>query len=274
MKTHLTSALFTLIAFSLGAAQIEEQTPNPDQIRILQIDPTPEPDTVSLVIQFPKENEVKKGKPINIQMRLEGYPLGVDSDFPRSKEIFNDSKGQSVHVFIDNHPYFSVNEAIIDALDDNENYYDQTMDVDIPFPLNPGMHVIRAFPVRSYNESLKGDGCLAARIFYVQNKKEDPSMDIDKPYLIYNEPQGSYDYNPHTPIMLDFYIANCQLSRDGYKVRLTIDETAQRILSDWTPYNIYGLQKGVHTVKLELLDPQNVSVPGAFNKIQRTIFVE
>ena len=262
--------------FSAFCAQMQEDAPNPKGIRVVPVNPTPEPDEVKTRIQFPKADELKSSLPIKGQVKIEGFPLGVDSDFPRKKEICNDPKGQSLHIFIDNQPYFALNEALIDALDDFENYYDQTVTFEIPFTLQPGMHVMRVLPVRSFNECLKGDNCYGMHVFYYRIIKDNPQMILDKPYLTYNEPQGEFivDKRNPKPILLDFYIHNCELSKDGYKVRLTIDNANQRILNSWQPYYIYGLKKGTHKIRLELLDPENSLLPGMFNKVERTIVVK
>jgi hypothetical protein len=259
----------------LFSAEMKEHDANPKSVRVVPVDPTPEPNEVKLRIQFPKPDELKSSQPIKGQVKLEGFPLGVDSDFPRKKEIFNAREGQSVHVFIDNQPYFSVNEALINALEDFEQYYDQTVMMEIPFTLQPGMHVMRVFPVRSFNESLKGDNCYDMHVFYYRIIKDNPQMIVDGPYLTYNEPQGEFTYDKKNPkpILLDFYITNCVLSKDGYKVRLTIDDSNQRTLTSWQPYYIYGLKRGTHRIRLELLDEKNRRVPGLFNDVERSISV-
>lgn len=262
---------------SLGlCAQLEDHPPNSKGLQVVPVQPTPDPDHVSTTIYYPKPNEVKKSSPVKGQIVLEGIALGVDTEQPRKREIWNDSEGQSLHVFIDNQPYFSVNEALIDALDDVQDYFEQTAEFEIPFKLQPGAHVIRTFPVRSYNESIKSDGAFAATVFYFQEAKNNPKIDLSQPYLTYNEPQGEYDYDRKNlqPILLDFYVINCELSKDGYKVRLTIDNDNQRILTSWQPYYIYGLKKGQHKIRLELLDPQNKSVSGPFNDVTRTIVIK
>jgi hypothetical protein len=276
LKTSLFSATLLCLTSTAFSASIEEHTPNEKGIRIVAVDPTPEPNEVKTKIQFPEDYSVKKSMPIKGQFMLSGFPLGVDSDFPRKQEIYNDPEGQSLHIFIDNQPYFPVNEALIDALDDFENYYDQTASFEIPFQLQPGMHVIRAFPARSFNESLKDSGCFVASIFYYKDKKNNPEVDLSAPYLTYNEPQGEYKMNSKNPqpILLDFYVTNCELSRDGYKVKLTIDNGNQRTLTSWQPYYIYGLNKGVHKIRLQLMNPQNKPVPGMFNDVQRTIVIK
>jgi hypothetical protein len=72
---------------------------------------------------------------------------------------------------------------------------------------------------------------------------------------------------------LDFLISNCELTPDGYKVRLTIDGNVHRTLTSWQPYYIYGLSKGKHTIRLELLNKEE-KVPGSFNDVTRTIYVQ
>ena len=52
------------------------------------------------------------------------------------------------------------------------------------------------------------------------------------------------DLTESQPVLLDFFISNCELTSDGYKVRLIVDGDAIRTLTSWQPYYIYGLKKG------------------------------
>ncbi len=271
----MITVMSMLLSTGYGA-HLEEQTPNPKGVQVVPVEPTRDPDYVQTKILFPKAGEIKKSSPIKGQVRVDGIALGVDTEQPRRKEVWNDPQGQSLHIFIDNQPYIAINEALIDALDDVQDYFDQTAEFEVPFKLQPGMHIIRAFPVRSYNESVKSEKAFAASVFYYQEKKDNPKVDLSQPYLTYNEPQGEYDYDRKNlqPILLDFYVTNCELSRDGYKVRLTIDNENQRILTSWQPYYIYGLKKGQHSFRLELLDPKNNYVPGLFNDVTRTFVIK
>lgn len=264
-------ALMACLSSSLFAAELTPPSENTSGVRVVTMENTPEPDHVELRLVFPESGSVQTKSPVTIQIRVESYALGVDSDFDRKKEIANSPKGQSIHIVVDNHPYFVANEALIEAFDDNQPYNVYTVDIKIPFTLRPGMHTIRAFPVRSFNESLKGDKCFVSDVFYYGVKKETDTFDPNSPYLTYNEPRGSY--TGKQPILLDFYLCNARLSRDGYKVRLTIDGTVARTLTQWVPYYIYGLKKGDHTIKLELLDANNKVVEGTFNTVAETISV-
>lgn len=275
MNKPLAIAFFLAAFTSLYSAEQETPVANPTEIRVVVVEPTPEGDHVETKIVHPRNNDMERSNPVSILIRLLGYPLRTYSQFPRAKEVLNYNKaGQSLHVFVDNEPYFIVNEAIVNALQDQDIYYEQVLDFKIPFDLKPGQHVLRVFPARSYGESLKGDGCFAMRLFYVSS--QEPKLDFNPggPFLTYNQPQGEISYSKTKPVLLDFYITNAQLSRDGYKVRLTLDESVKRVLTRWAPYYIYGLKPGKHTFKLELLDVSNNVVPGMTNSITRTVVLK
>jgi hypothetical protein len=272
MKTALITTLLACMAATLGAAEINKNTPNTGNIRVVPVAPTPEPDHAEVRISFPKEGQIKNSFPIRFQFRIEGYPIGTDSTFPRQHEIMSDPQGQALRITVDNGPIIEADEALDDALDNEQNYFDQTVEVNYSQNLTPGKHIIRVFPARSFGESLKGDGCFASRVFYFQSEEDNLNVDLKAPFLTYNEPFGNL--SSKKPILLDFYISNCELSKDGYKVRLTIDNTITRILTAWTPYYIYGLKQGKHTVRLQLLDSQDAQVPGVFNDVKRAFNVK
>jgi hypothetical protein len=263
----LTAALW--ISTTLFGAVVEGERTG--DVRVVPMKSTPQPDEVELVFSYPHEGEVKTESPVMLQMRLEAYPIGFYSDFPRGREIRNSEQGQSVHIILDNKPYLSINEAIDDISENEEIDFDQTLEIKIPYKLSEGMHILRAFPVRSYGECLKGPKCFTAIYFYYGKEVPNKSYDLSKPYLTYNQPEG--EYKGDQPILLDFYLTNAQLSQDGYKVRLTIDGSDKRILTDWVPYYIYGLKKGSHTFKIDLLDPQGKTVAPLFDDLSRTIVV-
>jgi hypothetical protein len=274
MSKKMLSLLLAAYSFSLVQAAVEysEGAPNPNNIQVVPVEGTPEADDIDLRIQYPPIGKLESKNPVHLEMRIDWFPLGVETDFPRQNEIYNDHKGQSIHVFIDDNEYFEVTEALFDSVDDHDEYFDQIAEADIPFTLTPGLHVIRAIPCRSFGESLKKNKNAETSFFYFQKRTKE-TFNLDAPYLTYNEPQGTYR-DAHKPILLDFYIDNCALSKDGYKVRITIDGQNQRFLYDWTPYYIYGLGKGEHTIRLELISPQNKLVPGPFNDVQRKIVLE
>ena len=74
-------------------------------------------------------------------------------------------------------------------------------------------------------------------------------------------------------MMLDFYLVNCNLSPNGYKVKATINGT-EFMLTKWEPYFIEGLPLGESTVKLELIDKSGKLVNSPFNGMERKFTFE
>lgn len=265
--------LIALLICNLGfCATIGPKESNPSYVRIAPVQPTPEPDNVKTIITFPSEGEVESN-PLSVQIRLIGFPVGTMSDFERKDEIYNDPDGQSLLVFIDNYHPFEIYNSFVDSLDQSHLFYDVILTQNIPYDLDEGMHVIRTFPDRSYGESLKNPGCFQARVFYIGSQMNNLDVDLNAPYLTYNEPLETLRYNSNKPILLDFYLSNVQLSQDGYKVKVTIDGV-ERILTTWTPYFIYGMKSGEHKIRLQLIDEKNNLVPGLFNDVLRIITVD
>lgn len=242
------------------------------EVRVVPVRPTPQPDEVEVRFAFPEEGEVKTENPVKTQLRIEAYPLGFNSDFPRAREIRDSDEGQSIHIIVDGKHHFDVNEAIDDISENEEIDFDQIIEAKIPYNLSQGIHILRAFPVRSFGECLKSSASFASTYFYFGKGETNPSIDLSRPYITYNEPEG--EFTAKKPILLDFYLSNTQLSQDGYKVRLTIDGKDKRILTEWAPYYIYGLKRGSHTIKLELLSPQGSVLPPLFDDLHQTIIVK
>lgn len=262
----------TLISLPLIAQKSSEEST--DQLRIVAVNPTPEPETVVTVVQLPRDGDVLKGNPVWVQLRLDGYALGNHSSFDRADEIVNSDKGQTIHVIVDDHPYFAVNGPSIQPFNEDGFYYNQNYKFELPFKLKDGFHTIRVFPARSYGESLKGSRTYQASYFYINQEGNSEQVDIlSRPYLTYNEPSDQIHFVEGQPVLFDFYLTNCELSPDGYKVRLTVDGKVKRTISTWKPYYIYGLKKGKHTFRLELIDEKNKVVPGPYNDVQRSIVV-
>ena len=258
---------------SLMLAVAVAKVPETNLVTVRGVSRTPEPDTALLVIAIPKGGEVL-GTPVWVQFRIDGYSLGTSSQFERASEIAGTEMGQTVHVVIDNHPYFPVNAEPIAPFEEGGFYYQMSYKFEIPFRLKEGMHTIRMFPARSFGESLKGERTFAAMNFFVDSRKENPNIDLSQPYLTYNEPSAQMDYVEGKPILLDFYLTNVELSPDGYKVRLTIDGKVNRMLTSWQPFYLSGLKAGSHKIRLELLDGQNKLVPGFFNDVTQSITVQ
>jgi hypothetical protein len=197
-------------------------------------------------------------------------------------------KGNHIHVILDNQPY--------------EAYYE----LDQPFELRnvvAGKHTLRVFPSRPWHESYKNDVAFKMVTFTVKGGgdaskptttntgqtmannnsagntqamregKDVPAStagDVDptKPLLTYSRPKGEYEGGEADPIMIDFWLSNARLKDDGgqYRVRYIIDDDEPRYIDKWEPVWLSGWLAGKHTVRLELLSPDNFPVKkGDFN---------
>lgn len=266
-----------LLFFFLGTKTLSADPASygSDKIQVIPMPKTAESNTVSLTLSYPKAGHFYKKSPIWMQFRLDGYPLGAGSkQFERGLEISNSKIGQCVYVIIDDELPFPVFEPNLDPFDQSGYFYNTSYRFEVPFPLKSGAHTVRMFPVRSYGESLKGDRTFQAIDFWVGERGEGSEVDLRKPYLTYNQPGNDIPLFANKPILLDFYICNCELSQDGYKVELNIDGTVERMLTSWQPYFLYGLSKGTHTIRLRLLSPNGNPVGGPFNDVTRKISVQ
>lgn len=279
MKLFLSIALLMLSIMPEANAILKKNS----NIYVAPVQATPESNQVYLNIVFPKTGSLQRKIPIPSQLRVEGYPLSTYSQFDRAKRIYNNPKGQGINVVIDNEPHFTLYVSHEDSFDENRNFLDKIVSFDIPdseelqMKLRSGEHAVRVFPVRSFGESLKGRKAFDASSFYLGGEKPLLNIDYSKPFVTYNMPQGTYPEEFASPLLLDFIVRNCRLSRDGFKLRLTIDKTFTAMLYYSTPYYIYGLEKGEHTIRLDLLDKDDKVVDDTnalFNLTQRTIYID
>ena len=172
-------ALLTSLIFAMSSVA-KAPPANPTDIRVVPVQRTPEPTTVLLRIVYPEPGTMVDS-PVWVQFRLDGFALGAGGNFERVDELTNNDLGQTVHVVIDDYPYFPINEPAIDPFDESGYYYNMSYKFRIPYRLDPGMHTIRMFPARSFGESLKGEGTFAEHYFFIGIHEVDPNMDLRKP---------------------------------------------------------------------------------------------
>ena len=223
MNLLVATAAFTFLATAFfGDKSPSEKRAPKETIRVLPVGRTPEPSTAALAIAIPRDGAALNGNPVWVQLRVDGYTLGSDSQFGRADELVNSEMGQTVHVVVDDLPYFPVNEPAIDPFNEDGFYYDMSYKFQLPFRLKEGAHTLRLFLARSFGESLKGERVFQAINFSIGDSNGS-LRDLSGPYVTYNEPSDNFDLVESKPVLLDFFISNCELSPDGYKVRVSVD---------------------------------------------------
>ncbi|MEM7035487.1 MAG: phosphopeptide-binding protein [Bacteroidota bacterium] len=186
------------------------------------------------------------------EFNVEGYELGAQTADAANKGLANSGKGQHIHFILNNGPYSA--------------YYEPTF----KHSLEDGHYVMLAFLSRSYHESVKAPGAFAVTQFAVGQPENFKEADLGAPHMMYSRPKGTYKGDDTKKLMLDFYLLNCDLSPDGYKVRATINDN-EFMFTKWVPYVIEGLPLGEVNIKLELLDKDGNLVESPFNPSTRTV---
>jgi len=182
------------------------------------------------------------------------YDLGKQTSMTDVKTCANSAKGQHIHCIVDNNPYNAIyeNNAKINAVED-------------------GQHTVLSFLSRSYHESIKNKKAyvLSSEItglsrYYSRYAKPD----LESPMLFYSRPKGEYTGIETDAVLLDFYIVNCDLSKDGYKVKAEINGN-EFLITKWCGYFMEGLPLGENTVKLTLVDSKGKQVESRFSHSER-----
>lgn len=216
-------------------------------------------------ILSPANDSVVDGPTVQVRLSLtgdlKGYKPGMD---PAT------GAGDHIHVILDNEPY--------------EAYYDLSK----PFEFKdvaPGRHTLRVFASRSWHESYKNEGAFHMVQFTVKGgaspapENVEPAADgpdPNRPLLTYSRPKGEYEGEEADPIMIDFWLTNARLKEDGgqYRVRYIIDDGEPGYIDRWGPVWFTGWTSGKHSVRLELLGPDNMPVEnGGLNTTTREITV-
>jgi hypothetical protein len=178
------------------------------------------------------------------------YKLQMQTDDAPQKMCANSSKGQHIHLIVDNEPYAAK--------------YTAEFDHEIP----DGEHYILAFLSRSYHESIKTTPAYKAVKATIENNTITNMESIVGPMLFYSRPKGTYVGEDTDNVMLDFYVLNRKLGR-GFSVRAEVGDKTFEI-DTWQPYILNGLPYGENTITLTLLDADGAVVDAPNNPVSRT----
>lgn len=227
------------------------------QLQIVKGTPGPDYPDARLTVLAPAKDAVVTADSVLVKVDLKGVDLEAPTAGEQSQGIAFSKDGQHIHVIIDDKPYMAM-------------YKTDSFSVG---KLAEGPHTLRAFPSRSWHESIKTPGAFVAYTFYVKKQTGTPAIAEGAPLLTYSRPKGEYKGKDAKKILLDFHLSNATLGPDKYKVIATVDGTLTDTLTEWVPYFIEGLSDGEHTVKLELIGPDGKPVPGTYNTAERKITV-
>lgn len=188
-------------------------------------------------------------KESKFSFNIENYDLGVQTSKNFDYQLANSAKGQHIHFIVNNGPY-------------SAHYTDS-----FSKGFEKESNVILAFLSRSYHESVKNKNA------FILAQIGENQVNLESEFLFYSRPKGTYKGADTENLLLDFYLVNTEISKNGNKVRATIQDT-EFIIDEWAPYYIEGLPKGEINIKLELIDSSGNLIKTPFNPSIRNVILE
>ncbi|MBR9997514.1 MAG: phosphopeptide-binding protein, partial [Cyclobacteriaceae bacterium] len=257
--TVLLSIIVFIACGTRDQSRENQVTSEPDEqsekeILVSPVEDSPEfPDAI---LEMNSPDEYARMEPGRVQFSYDvtNYELRAQTPDADSKNCANSKDGQHIHLILNNQPYTA--------------HYEPAFEQEV----QPGHYVALSFLSRSYHESIKNPEAFILRQFTVGDAEAE-EVDLSGPNLFYSRPKDMYSGDDTKKIMLDFYLINCNLSEDGYKVRATINGH-EFILTEWIPYFVEGLPMGENEFMIELIDAHGNLVDSPFNRTQRTITLE
>ena len=235
MKKYITLSLVFLLTSCI----------NETEITITKVSGSPEYANAKLSLEDPIISE----DGYEFKFNVEQYQLGLQTLKDFEYNLANSAKGQHIHFIVNNGPYSAHYENLFTK------------------ELKDSTNVILAFLSRSYHESVKNPNA------FVLTQVGEKQVDLDRELLFYSRPKGTYKGVDTDKLLLDFYLVNTEISKNGNKVRATIQDK-EFIIDEWAPYYIEGLSKGEVKIKLELIDSSGSLIDTHFNPSERTIILE
>ena len=218
---------------------------NDDKITITKLENSPSFENASLSLQ-----EIKiENNEYFFLFESENYNLGDQTEIITDYKLANSNLGQHIHLIVNNGPYSAHYDDEFSKILQNES------------------NVILAFLSRSYHESVKNKNA------FILTQTGNNNIDLNNEFLFYSRPKGTYKNDDTEKILLDFYLVNTEISKNGNSVRVTINDS-EFYIYEWSPYVISGLPKGETNIKLELLNKENQLIQTKFNPSSRTIILE
>lgn len=215
---------------------------------------SPKPDELIPIPPAAAGQPLATGAPVEVKLELTGYETFQD---PATKH------GQYVALMLDNF-------ATVFA------YYD----VSKPWlfkRIPKGTHLLRAFPMRPWGESIKDDTAFATVTFSVGEKDGKNVAEAGAPFLTVVSPRGKVKGDTGR-VLLDFLVTGCKIAEKGTaentcRVRYKIDTEKEVTLAKEAAVWLEGVPPGKHAWVVGITKDEKV-VPGPFTLAQGSFDLE
>lgn len=198
---------------------------------------------VRVIIESPEANAMIPDSAVAVRLRAENYHLCEG--------------GNRLQVVLDNRRSMLV--------------YDATQPV-VFTNLSVGGHMLRAFAVAGDGRFVAGDGAFAACAFHSLKQGIDNVPEPGEPVLTVSSPRGTYGGDAAALIVFDYRVHGVSLSQNGYRLRFLIDGR-ERITHEPGPVFFPALGPGTHRLVAEIVDMDDVTVPGIYSRVGSTFEV-
>lgn len=228
-----------------------------DELQVYKIQPTPSNDQSR--VKITSGGVVKGDDPIYLQ--VESFPIGVNaqSDYFKENRFRENLRGSTILLIFNGQMRRVVTTSDNNPYIEQRSYFNKrfrkSMDPALKKEIGSGDFVVLAILINSYGESVKMSGSSDQKVLYMNQRQRSSPSAADKAKqraVYYNQPRGSFAQGQ--PILLDFYLQNTRLSHSSDQVVLYIDGQPRAYLTEWAPYSIRGLPKGIHEIRLELIN--------------------
>jgi hypothetical protein len=195
---------------------------------------------------------------VNFVFQVKNYELKNQTADAGGKQCNNSDKGQHIHFILDNRPYVALYEP------KHETKLAKNTE-----------HTLMAFLSRSYHESIKTKGAAIVYHFKVDEHGNMGKLEeVKTPMLFYSRPKGDYLGKDVENVLLDFYVWNDNLSKDGHQVKAEVSSEGKStsfMISEWKSHFLKNLPMGKSTIKLTLVDKDGNKVEGPETEVSRDI---
>jgi hypothetical protein len=146
-------------------------------------------------------------------------------------------------------------------------------------PLGEGEHLLVAYVARDNHESIKGEGTIAIRRFWIGKKLPSDWSYSDDPLLVLGRPHGTYQGSDSRYIKIDLFVLNAELGK-GHRAILKVtgpgipEGGLSHRLEQWVPMLLTKAHEGEYRLKIELRDAKETLVPAPYNPTERTFTVK
>ncbi len=237
---------------STTSAKDSVVVPERKAVALSDVGSSPEFPDATLKISSVKADKVgKDSAKVSFVFAVDKYELKMQTADNGNKLCNNSAQGQHIHFIMDNQPYKAL--------------YEPKNEITLA---NGTEHYLMVFLSRSYHESVKSPGAAAVYHFRIDEKGKLEKMEDPKtPMVFYSRPKGDYLGKDTANVLLDFYVWNCTLAPDGYKVAASVydeagTEPAKFTFDKWEPKFINNLPVGKNKVSLMLVDKDGNPVTG------------